>query len=223
MGSKVIKRRDTNAGDINPDSGFSDLGERRRAPIVKHAKVEALDEAAAIRARAEEQAKEIIETAHREGDEIRASADTRGYQDGCDRAAAELSEIVASSSRRLQQIEEQAEPQLRDLALKIARKVIGKELEFAPETVVDVVKQALSEKARQRREILLRVNPDDLQYIREHKADLIEVLSRAKEIGIREDPDIERGGVIIETDAGTIDAQLKTQLDVFEQVLKEVR
>ncbi len=223
MGSRVIKRGNTDAGDIDPESGFSALGERRRPPIVKHTKVEAIDEANAIRARAEEKAAQIIETAHREGDEIRANAHQQGYQDGCDKAAAELSEIVATSSRRLQQIEEQAEPQLRDLALKIARKVIGKELEFAPETVVDVVKQALSEKARQRREIFLRVNPADLQYIREHKADLIEVLSRAKEIGIREDPDIARGGVVIETDAGTIDAQLETQLEVFERVLKETR
>jgi hypothetical protein len=53
--------------------------------------------------------------------------------------------------------------QLKELAVSIARKVLGRELEFAPEGVVDLIKQALSEKARQRREIYLRVNPADLQ------------------------------------------------------------
>jgi flagellar biosynthesis/type III secretory pathway protein FliH len=48
-------------------------------------------------------------------------------------------------------------------------------------------------------------------------------LSRAKEIGIREDPEIARGGVVIETDAGTIDAQIDTQLEVFEKILMETR
>ena len=132
----------------------------------------------------------------------------------------ELTEMIATSSRRLQMIEEQVEPQLKDLALRIARKILGRELEFHPEAVVDIVKQALSDKARQRREVYLRVNPDDLQYIREHKSELLEVLGRAKEIGLREDPGVEPHGVIIETDAGTIDAQLETQLAVFERVFK---
>ena len=129
--------------------------------------------------------------------------------------------MIAGVAKRYQQIEAQAIPQLKELALTIARKILGRELEFSPEAVVDIVKQALSEKARQRREIFLRINPQDMQAIREHKADLLEVLSRAKEIGIREDPDVQRHGVIIETDAGIIDAQLETQLAVFERVLRE--
>ena len=74
-----------------------------------------------------------------------------------------------------------------------------------------------------RREIFLRVNPADLQFIRDKKPDLLDVLSRAKEIGIREDPDVARHGVIIETDAGSIDAQLETQLAVLERTLKMAR
>jgi flagellar biosynthesis/type III secretory pathway protein FliH len=220
---KVIKKGNTELGDINPDTGFADLSAQRRAPVISRSTAEAKSEAALIRERAEQQADEIVKQAEIEAEQLKANAFNQGYEEGKNAAAAELSEVVASSSRRLQQIEAQAEPQLRDLAVKIARKIIGKELEFAPEAVVDVVKQALSEKARQRREIFLRVHPDDLQLIRESKAELIEILSRAKEIGIREDKEISRGGVVIETDAGTIDAQIDTQLEVFEKVLMETR
>jgi flagellar biosynthesis/type III secretory pathway protein FliH len=220
---KVIKKGNTQLGDINPETGFADLSAQRRAPVISRSTAEAKSEAASIRERAEQQAAEIIRQAELEAEQLKEKAYQLGYDDGKQAAATELSEVVASASRRLQQIEAQAEPQLRDLAVKIARRIIGKELEFAPEAVVDIVKQALSEKARQRREIFLRVHPEDLQLIRENKADLIEVLSRAKEIGIREDPEIARGGVVIETDAGTIDAQIDTQLEVFEKILMETR
>ena len=219
--SKVIKKSDVQGGDISPDTGFAESV--RRAPIISRDTAQARSEAQTIREQANGKAEEIIRQAELEAEQLKEKAYQLGYQEGKDAGAAELSEIVAQASARLQQIEAQVEPQLRELALKIARKILGKELEFHPEAVVEIVKQALSEKARQRREIFLRVNPEDLQFIRESKSDLLEVLSRAKEIGIREDADVAAGGVIIETDAGTIDAQLETQLAVFERVLKDVR
>ncbi|MEZ4272565.1 MAG: FliH/SctL family protein [Myxococcota bacterium] len=224
--------------------GKSDSGEStpepRSAPkygrnpnIITADKAEAKQEAQGIRERAVDAAQQIIEQAHQEaaeileqarqqGEELRREAQGGGYEAGRAQAASELSEIIARGAMRMQQIEEQAVPQLKDLALRIARKVLGRELEFHPDATIDIVKQALAEKARQRREIFLRVNPDDLAIIRERKSELLEVLSRCKDIGIREDPDVSRYGVIIETDAGTIDAQLDTQLAVFERVLKEM-
>jgi type III secretion protein L len=217
--AKVIKRS-IESGDISPDTGFPDALQRR-APIIRNDVIEARSEAIAIRERAEAEAAEIREQAQKDAEVLKAEAHDQGYKEGCDKGAAELSQAVAQSSRRLAQIEEQAIAQLRDLALIIARKVLGCELEMHPEVVINIIKQALSDKARQRRELVLRVNPDDLAVVREHRSDLLEVLSRAKEIAIREDPNVARFGVIIETDAGIIDAQLETQLAVFERVLVE--
>lgn len=216
---KVIKKGDTGIGDISPDTGFADVAVTRRPAIIKSETVDAKGEAQRILDRAEADAAMIRHQAELEAEELKAQAQKTGFDLGKDEAAAQLSEVVSRTTARLQQIEGQVEPQLKELALVIARKILGRELEFHPEAVVDIVKQALSEKARQRREIFLRVNPDDLQYIREHKPELLEVLSRAKEIGIREDPDVAAHGVVIETDAGIIDAQLETQLAVFERVL----
>ena len=218
---KVIKKGETGVtgGDISPDTGFADGSAVRRPAIIKSDTVDARGEAQRIIERAQVDAAEIRHQAELEAEKLKAQAFEQGQEDGRNTAATQLAEVVSKASLRLQQIEAQAEPQLRELAVVIARKVLGRELEFHPEAVVDIVKTALSEKARQRREIFLRVHPDDLQHIREHKAELLEVLSRAKEIGIREDPDVALGGVIIETDAGIIDAQLETQLAVFERVL----
>jgi type III secretion protein L len=218
---KVIKKGDTglSVGDISPDTGFADGSAGRRPSIIRSDTVDAKGEAGRIIERAQAEAAEIVHQAELEAEKLKAQAYEQGQAEGRDAAATQLAEVVSKASLRLQQIEAQAEPQLRELAITIARKILGRELEFHPEAVVDIVKQALSEKARQRREIFLRVNPEDLQHIRENKPDLLEVLSRAKEIGIREDPDVAVGGAVIETDAGMIDAQIETQLGVFERVL----
>ncbi|MEM6733478.1 MAG: FliH/SctL family protein, partial [Myxococcota bacterium] len=157
-----------------------------------------------------------------EAEEIRRQAHAQGYEQGKSDAVQEVQQLVATVAAKFKKIEGQIEPQLRELAITIARKILGKELQFHPEAVVDIVKQALQDKARQRTEIYLRVNPEDYQMIRENKADLLEVLTRCKEIGIREDSAVERYGVVIETDAGSIDAQLETQLAIFERVLMDV-
>jgi type III secretion protein L len=225
MASRVIKRGEV-SGDISPDTGFADQAAgAKSSKVISGEAFVAKSEAKTIRERAQEEVGQIVSDAHAEAERIKQQAyeeaKAQGYKDGRNEGAQELAATVARASQRLKQIEAQAVPQLKELALAIARKILGKELEFHPEAVVDIVKQALSEKARQRREIFLRVNPEDLQLLREKKADLIEVLSRCKEIGIREDPEVERYGCIIETDAGIIDAQLETQIAVFERILKD--
>ena len=218
--AKVIKRGSIDSTDLTPDGSLPSVS--RRAPVIERSTVEAKSQAQDIRARAQAEADDILNHARQEAEAILAQAKEQGYAQGRDQGASELVEAVARSSQRLQQIEGQLVPQIKDLALGIAKKILGKELSSRPEAVVELVKQALAEKARQRKEISLRVNPEDLQIIRENRAELLEVLSRAQEISIREDPDVARFGVIIETDAGTIDAQLETQLAVLEGVLKSM-
>ncbi|MEC9464189.1 MAG: FliH/SctL family protein [Myxococcota bacterium] len=218
--AKVIKRGSIDPAQANPDGSLP--GVSRRAPVIERSTVEAKSQAQDIRARAQAEADEILDNARREAEALLSQAKEKGYAQGRDQGASELVEAVARSSKRLQQIENQLVPQIKDLALGIAKKILGKELSSRPEAVVELVRQALAEKARQRREISLRVNPEDLVVIRENRGELLEILSRAQEISIREDPDVARFGVIIETDAGTIDAQLETQLAVLEGVLKSM-
>lgn len=219
---KVIKR-DAALADGNALPRTADAPQRRSVGIISKDKAAARTEAESIRKRALAEADEIREHAETDAQTLKEKATKEGYAHGLDQAAAEISELVATTSNRLKALEAKIEPQLCTLAITIARKILGRELEFHPEAVADIVRQALAEKARQRKEISLRVHPEDLQYIRENKPALLDVLNRAKEIHIREDAEVHRHGVVIETDAGTIDAQLETQLKVFERVFLGIR
>ena len=218
---KVIKKGAAEMNGLESDAPLPTTGSRR-PPIIDKDTFEARSEAKEIRERAQAEAEKLIENARAEAEQIREQAREEGYSSGRADGASELTETIAQAGARIRGIEDQLTSQLTDVTIAIARKILGQELESKPEAVLKIVKNALSEKARQRQEINLRVNPQDWDLIRENKSQLLEVLSRAKEIGISEDADVERYGVIIETDAGTIDAQLDSQLAVFERILENL-
>ena len=218
---KVIKKGAGEVGAQRAEPGITD-SKTRRSPIIDKETFEARSEAQEIRHRAQTEADALLEKARQEANDLREEARQEGRQSGRSEGAAELTETIAQASVRLQEIEERLTSQLTDVAIAIARKILGQELQTSPDAVIKIVRNALAEKARQRQEISLRVHPEDLAIIRENKAQLLEVLSRAKEISIREDVNVERYGVVIETDAGTIDAQLDSQLAIFEKVLQNI-
>ncbi|MEE2961339.1 MAG: FliH/SctL family protein [Myxococcota bacterium] len=215
---KVIKK------GIGDDTGFQDLVSTdeptRRAPIIERATVEAKDEASEIITKAKSEAEQIIQAAEEKAKHLEAEAHERGFSEGKEEGASQLLETVTKASKRIQQTEDALSKNIKDLAIGIAKKILGQELQSNPDAVVALVKQALTDKARQRKEISLRINPEDLEHIRSSRSELLEVLSRCREISIREDPDVARFGVIIETEAGTIDAQLETQLEAIQNVLR---
>ncbi len=233
--AKLIKKDAVEAGALaaGSDPELTHIVEARRGNVIDRDTYEARADAQGIRERAAAQAEEILEKAQaqsqellaqaqKEGEGIKSRAEAEGYADGQRTGTAQLAEVVAGLGLRAHQSEAQLVPQLATLALHVARKILGRELEFHPEAVTELVRRALDEKARQRTSITLRVHPEDAEQIRASRPQLLEVLSRAKELAIREDPTVQRYGVIIDTDAGSIDAQLDTQLAVFERVLHHV-
>ena len=236
--AKVIKRGPEGDAKAQPqDAGHSaeltQISEPRRLPIIERETYEARGEAQVVRERAqaqaddivaeaEQQAQALIEAAEERARQIAEQAHADGLQQGIDEGAAKLLGAILAASQQQEAFEAEVVPQLSQLALHIARKVLGRELEFHPEAVVQLVKQALGERARLRREVALRLHPDDLAVVRQHKPELLDFVSRAKDIVIREDRDVAPHGVIIETEAGTIDAQLETQLRAIERAMQEV-
>jgi len=59
--------------------------------------------------------------------------------------------------------------------------------------------------------VTLRVNPADLDTIRQHR-EAITASNDVEHLRIVEDQRVDRGGVLVETEAGTIDAKIATQL-----------
>ncbi len=190
-----------------------------RSSIIGRETVEAKSEASDILEDARAQAQSLIDAATTEAEALREKAKHEGRQEGIDQGATEVAQIIKRMTEHQQEQEAQVLPQLLKLVRKMAEKVIGSELEQRPEALVGMIKRTLHDKARQRRSLLLRVNPADLEVVRNERHRLMDALVRASDLAIREDDDISPGGVVIETEAGTIDARLETQLDALERAM----
>jgi type III secretion protein L len=208
-------------GKVIKGEGISDQasevrpGLRPPRPGVVNAEVfEAHQSAQAIVEAAKKQAQELVDQALAERDQVHQQAREAGRQEGL----AQVSEQLVRARLLQSEVLANAEQEIIALALKVAEKLIGKDLERSPELVADICATAI-ENVRAAQQIVVRVNPKDAATLREHKRRMMELIGRVKEIAIKEDADVARYGCIIETDSGTIDGQLATQLEMLTAVL----
>ncbi|MHB2018836.1 MAG: FliH/SctL family protein [Candidatus Xenobia bacterium] len=107
------------------------------------------------------------------------------------------------------------------LALRVAEKVIGHAANVDEEIVLHTIKQAL-ERVKARETITVRVNPVDVEFVRMNKDQFERMVEGLKSFDVTGDPKVDRGGCIIETNLGNVDARIQTQMMVITQAFAEV-
>ncbi len=174
----------------------------------------AQEEGKQILAGAEEKAREIIEKARAEADGIREEARAAGYEEGI----SSLNELITGFRATKRKLLEESRDEILGLSVKIAGKILGRELEANESAFTDIVGRAMRS-ARGGERIEIRVNPSDMKKLKKDRKRLLDEVGKGKELEIREDPDVSAGGCVIESDLGIIDATLETQLKVIEKAL----
>jgi type III secretion protein L len=191
---------------------------KQRAPL-RPARMEAPVVAAGERARqlvaaARDEAERLRAGVEAERAAARAAGEAAGYEEGRGRAAALLAGAAAERDRVLRGLA----GEVAGLAMDVARRVLGRELASDPAAVVDVAARALAT-ARERAVVTLRVSPADAARLRAEEPRLAALLARAAGLGIREDPALRPGDVVVETEAGRLDARVEAQLAELERAL----
>lgn len=152
----------------------------------------------------------------------RQEAIAAGHQEGMQagRAAVaqectRMKDLADSYANALDNLDFRLAGMVLDLALDVARQVIVGELAVRPERILAIVKLALNQMAETTREARLLINPEDAALIRPH-LDLILDKNRLRMV---EDMRIVRGGCLIETTQGDLDATLQARWRQVVQVL----
>lgn len=215
---KVIKGSDS--GEVSPLSERSVVAPQPqssaggvRRGVVNAEEYEAKTAGKQIIAEAQAKAEEIKAEALRFKEEVFSKARTEAKADVQARAAEELARAKIQAG----QIIADSEKDVLELALKVAAKIISRDLERDPELVLEIV-ASCTEAARSSKAMIIRVNPEDGRLLREKKPRLIELIGRAVDISIRDDAEVEKGGCVIQTEYGTIDGQIRTQLQMLQNV-----
>ena len=206
-----VKRQTDNAAIIKSDA------ENKAKEIIAKAK----EDAAQIVADAEAQKARLEEEARQEGSD-------KGYKEGYDKGVAEVDRLVDRMHRileavmqRREEILEETESQIVELVILMARKVV-KILSENQKNVVMANTLAALKKVKMRGDVILRVNLEDVKLSAEHASEFIEHVENVQGISVLEDSSVEKGGCIVETDFGSIDARISSQLTELENKILEV-
>lgn len=176
---------------------------------------------AALEAQARGRLDEVTKEARKKGwDEGREE----GFKEGkaeVTRLTDRLHVILERAMDKRSEILEQTEGQIVELVLLISRKVVKTISENQKNVVVSNIAQALR-KLKTRSEVIIKVNLADLQLATEHVKDFVEMAENAKGITVVEDSSVDRGGCLIETDFGEIDARIQSQLHELEEKILDI-
>lgn len=118
-----------------------------------------------------------------------------------------MEQLIAGLKTDLARLDQELATDVLQLALAVARNLVGSALQARPEIVQDCVEQALKQLAQNYGPVRLVVNPRDSELVR----GLLETAQLAGGWSLKEDERITRGGCKVETAAGEIDATLETR------------
>lgn len=210
-------------GRVLPREAAAELAPLRRAVLVEQslpfgrvaprALVEAGAEAERLLAKARVEAQLLLESAERKAADLKLRAEAEARAE----AAAKLAAHALSLASYEAKADERALERSIALARLLAERLLGASLAVAPEQVVALARQALSE-ARGARRLSIVAHPEDAKLL----ADALPSLGVPVEI-VRVSPDgsRKRGSLRIETDIGVLDADLAPQLDRLALKLRE--
>ncbi len=161
-----------------------------------------------------------------------AAADTarqQGYNDGLARAQAEVKEqlveamsALTEAQRERQRIAEAHTEALRQLALQVARKVLGASFEADPALVTRVVEESLRE-IEPSYSLEVRVHPSSIEFVSGAREELERLVAGGGRIEVTADPTVDVGGCVLSTPVGEVDARISTKLAVLEAALSADR
>ena len=230
--------------------GLIDQAREEAAAIIQDAEQTAFeavksktDEAEKIRQKAEDdstrlvrdaetRAQDAVDRAEKQVDELRRLSESEGFEKGrtagyeegqaeVKRLVEQLHSVINHAIAKRNEIIEESETQLINLVLLIARKVVKVISENQKNVVINNVIQALR-KLKSRGEVIIRVNLEDVDLTSEHVKDFMRMVESVKSITVVEDSSVDRGGAILETDFGQIDARISSQLHEIEERIVEL-
>jgi flagellar assembly protein FliH len=186
---------------LEPTAGFPTVG----APVPEVPQIDLEAEAEAARAAGHEAGFQagMIEA------QAQMSAGIQALAAAADAVAAERARIAAG-----------VEASAVELALRIAEQAIGATIAARPETVVEVVRGALR-RLVERERVTVLVNPEDLELVRGAAEALANELGGIESCDVQAERRVARGGAIVRTVEGEVDATLATKLARAREAVEE--
>ncbi|BDU50482.1 FliH/SctL family protein [Haliovirga abyssi] len=186
-----------------------------------------------------EKVNKIIEEANQKAEYELEVNKNRGYQDGYQAGEKSAKEEIIEQTKSLiiraqgiidetveirnNTIKENEEAIIK-LSIEIAKKIIKLEVSENNKIIKNNILESIK-KVPISKKLKIFINWEDLNYLKDIKEEVISQINGVdrQEIEMIEDSRIEKGGCILETSMGTIDASINSQLEVLFEGLMKVK
>jgi len=165
----------------------------------------------------------LISRAQEEANAIKESAAKEGFDYGVELSKAEIKKLNAAIAEILQTKEkalEQSAPDIAFLAVKVAEKIIKKQLEIDDNVVLGIVSEVIKSFGKGETNIIIKTNPTDTQLVEDNIKNLYPYGDSNTKISVIKDENIDWGSCIVETKSGVVDARFSTQLKIIQKALE---
>lgn len=150
-----------------------------------------------------------------ECEEIKEHARQEGFEEGFKSWA----EHIVKLEEEIANVRKEVEKTVLPVALKAAKKIVGREIELVETTTVDIIANVLKA-VSQHKKIVIYVNKKELEIVEKNKQRLRNLFEHLESLSIRERDDIDSGGCVIETEGGIINARMENQWRLLEQAFE---
>ncbi len=180
-----------------------------------------------------EESREVLDKAKGEAETAVRSGFDKGYQDGLKKAYQEVEadmkakteEFTSQLNGILDSVESfwsgmlvQNYENLMHLIVEAVKVVICGEVKTNQEVILNVMKKVF-DKVESLQEVRIFLNPEDIETIKLHKSDVMEIIGKKKKVHVQTDAEIMRGGCRVEMKNQGIEAGIDTMVKEMEKKL----
>lgn len=164
----------------------------------------------------------LVSRAQEEAEIIKKSAFEEGYNKGLENAKEDIEALrtdIISFMKAPNDVFEYIAPDILEISVDIAKKIIKKEVESDPQVLINTIIDVLKTVSKNEPKINIRVRPQAVQFIKDTLPNITYQYGIEAKINIVSDPSIEEGGCVLQTNNGIVDASLDTQLEIIKKAL----
>ena len=167
----------------------------------------------------------LISRAREEADAIKEAAAKEGYEEGMSKAGEDilmLKNSLTAFFNAKQEVFEYIAPDLLEISVDIAKKIIKKEIQQDPTIILENITDLLKSLSKEETRVTLRVNPEQTMLVKQKIPDVVSAAGTEARVNVIGDETITYGGCMVTTTNGIIDATIETQISIISEALKDV-
>lgn len=165
----------------------------------------------------------LVSRAQEEAEMIKKSAFEEGYRKGLEQVKSDLEKFrndTVSFMNARNEVFEYIAPDILEISVDIAKKIIKKEVESDPQVLINSIVDVLKTISKSEPKINIRVKPQAVQFIKDTIPNITYQYGIDAKINIIADPSIEDGGCVFQTNNGIVDASIDTQIEIIKKALE---